>query len=651
MRAQHAPAAQARKRSRALPKVGCKQPALRSGGVWGRAPFKRKVVNIMRPSAQQLLNLTKPARYTGGEVNSITKTITPDTTRFAFCFPDVYEIGMSYLGMQILYFLLNNRSDTYCERVFMPWLDMIDHMRETGQPLFSIETGDALSSFDIVGFTLQYEMSYTNILAMLDLGGIPLRSSDRDETHPIVCAGGPCAVNPEPLADFIDFFYIGDGEVSYDAILDAYRVNKKNGGTRDQFLESILAIPGIYVPKFYDVTYDSSGNIIEFTPNIMKAPATVERALTPNLDFFPDTFITPLTESVHNRTVLELARGCMRGCRFCQAGYIYRPMRERGVDELLVQAEKLLAATGHDEISLLSLSACDYSRFDELVDRLIEFTDKNKINISLPSTRLDAIETLAKVQSVRKSSLTVAPEAGSQRMRDIINKNLTEEEILEGCYRAFLSGFDKIKLYFMGGLPGETMDDVTAIVDLCNSVVNAYYRLTYEERRRPVSVSVSTSCFVPKPFTPFQWAAQDLPDDFIAKQQAVKGMIRNKRVTYRYHDAKTAQIEGVIARGDRKIGKLIKTAYKLGAIYDGWSEHFNPNIWRQAFEENMLSPEFYTHRERSTDEKLPWDFIDMGVSKKFLIREWEKSKAGATTPNCRDGCAGCGLGCKELKQP
>lgn len=599
----------------------------------------------MRPNNEQLLKMTKPARYTGGEVNSVTKTITPGMTRFALCFPDVYEIGMSHLGLQILYFLMNRRDDVYCERAFMPWLDMIDYLRENEQPLFAVETGDSLGAFDILGFTLQFEMSYTNILAMLEMSNIPLHAKDRDETHPIICAGGPCAINPEPMADFVDFFYIGDGEASLDAVLDCYQANKAAGGTKLQFLQSILDIPGVYVPQFYDAAYDESGYLADFAPNNATAPATVKRALSPTLSFFPETLITPLTESVHNRAVLELARGCMRGCRFCQAGYIYRPMRERSVDELLQQAEKLLATTGHDEISLLSLSACDYSHFAELVDRLMEFTQANRVNISLPSTRLDAIETLAKIQSVRKSSLTVAPEAGSQRMRDIINKNLTEEEILEGCYRAFLSGFDKIKLYFMAGLPGETEEDLAAIVDLCNAVVDAYYRLTYEERKRPVSVSVSTACFVPKPFTPFQWAAQVRPEDFITGQQNVKSMVRNKRVTYRYHDAKTAQAEGVIARGCRKIGKVIETAYKNGAIFDGWSDHFNPQIWQQAFEECGIDPDFYTHRERASNEKLPWDFIDIGISKKFLEREWLKSKEAATTPNCRDGCAGCGLKC------
>ena len=605
---------------------------------------------------QQLLKFTKPARYTGGEVNAVEKTITPDMTRFAFCFPDVYEIGMSHLGLQILYFLLNKRKDTYCERVFMPWLDMVDYIRDTmykvhqshtKNPLFALESGDELKKFDILGFTLQYEMSYTNILAMLDLAGIPLHSKDRSEDYPIICAGGPCAVNPEPMAEFIDFFYIGDGEASLDAILDCYHEHKVKGGAKAEFLESILDIPGVYVPQFYNPAYNDDGILTDFTPNNTKAPATVKRAFSPKLDFFPETLITTLTESVHNRAVLELARGCMRGCRFCQAGYIYRPMRERGVGELLEQTEKLLTATGHDEISLLSLSACDYSNFAELVDKMLEITEKERVSISLPSTRLDAIETLAKIQSVRKSSLTVAPEAGSQRMRDIINKNLTEEEILEGCYRAFLSGFDKIKLYFMAGLPQETAEDIEAIVKLCDSVVDTYYRLTYEERKRPVSVSVSTACFVPKPFTPFQWAAQIIPEEFIAQQQGVKNMIRNKRVTYRYHDAKTAQIEGVIARGDRRVGKAIELAYKLGALFDGWSDQFNPFIWQQAFEQADIDPVFYTHRKRPVDEKLPWDFIDMGISKKFLQREWERSKEGITTPNCRDACAGCGLGCRN----
>ena len=599
----------------------------------------------MRPASEHLLKITKPARYTGGEPNAIQKEITPGMTRFAFCFPDVYEIGMSHLGLQILYFLINKRCDTFCERAFMPWLDMIDHLKSNNEPLFTIETGDNLTCFDILGFTLQFEMSYTNILAMLDLAGIPLRAKDRGDNFPIVCAGGPCAVNPEPMADFIDFFYIGDGEASLDEILDIYQAHKARGGTKQGFLASILHVPGVYVPAFYNATYNSDGTLASFTPSHPNAPSKISRAFAPKLDYYPSTLITPLTEPVHNRAVLELARGCMRGCRFCQAGYIYRPMRERSVDELIQQAQELLQATGHDEISLLSLSACDYTHFTELVDRLLEITNKERVSISLPSTRLDAIDTLAKVQAVRKSSLTVAPEAGSQRMRDIINKNLTQEEILEGCYRAFISGFDKIKLYFMAGLPEETEDDRNAIIELCNAIVDTYYRLTYEERKRPVSISVSTACFVPKPFTPFQWAAQVAPEDFISAQQELKASIRNKRVTYRYHDAKTAQAEGVIARGDRRVAKAIQLAYENGAIFDGWSDQFKPQIWVQAFADAGIDPQFYTHRERDTSELLPWDFVDMGIKKQFLSREWQKSKEVTTTPNCRSACAGCGLGC------
>jgi len=544
----------------------------------------------------------------------------------------------------------------------MPWVDMMDLLKDTGTALFAIESGDGLKDFDFLGFTLQYEMSYTNVLAMLDMAGIPLRADERGEEWPLVIAGGPCATNPEPMADFVDFFYIGDGEASLDAVLDRYgefkarknsAMGENNTGINDvltkaDFLASICDIPGIYVPRFYDVSYNEDGTLAGFTPNHLAAPKAVSRAFSPSLGYFPDRFIVPLTESVHNRAVVEIARGCMRGCRFCQAGYIYRPLRERAQADVLTHAESLLDATGHDEISLLALSACDHENFAPLIDELLDHTEKRRVNISLPSTRLDAVSlsALAKTQAVRKSSLTVAPEAGSQKMRDIINKNLTEEDILEGCYLAFKSGYDKIKLYFMAGLPGEGEDDVMAIATMAEKVVETYYRLDYEERKRPVSVSVSTACFVPKPFTPFQWAAMAYPGDFAEGQHAVKSRIRKKQINYRYHDAKTAQVEGVLARGDRRLGQAVLAAYKAGAVFDGWAERFRYDIWLAAFAEVSIDPAFYAHRERPADEILPWDFINMGVSKKFLVREWEKAKAEKTTPNCRDGCAGCGCGCK-----
>ena len=634
-------------------------------------------------TSSDLVRVVKPGCYTGGEYNAVIKEADKDKlTRFAFCFPDTYEVGMSHLGMQIMYFFMNRREDTWCERAFMPWVDMMDLLKETDTPLFAIESGDGLKDFDILGFTLQYEMSYTNVLAMLDMAGVPLLARERSEEWPLVCAGGPCATNPEPMADFVDFFYIGDGEAALDAVLDRYREFKAGKAdacdasditgaknplmnadavdnlanadtpkpTKADFLASICDIPGVYVPRFYDAAYNDDGTLASFTPNHPAAPETVSRAFSPSLGYFPDRFIVPLTESVHNRAVVEIARGCMRGCRFCQAGYIYRPLRERSQAEVLTHAEALLDATGHDEISLLALSACDHENFAPLIDELLEHTAKRRVNISLPSTRVDAVSltALAKTQAVRKSSLTIAPEAGSQKMRDIINKNLTEEDILEGCFLAFQAGFDKIKLYFMAGLPGEEEEDVLAIAAMAEKVVDTYYRLDYEARRRPVSVSISTACFVPKPFTPFQWAGMVYPGDFAEDQHAVKSRIRKKQISYRYHDAKTAQVEGVLARGDRRLGAAILAVYQAGAVFDGWSERFRYDLWLAAFAQEGIDPAFYAHRERPVDEKLPWDFINMGVSKKFLIREWEKAQAGNTTPNCRDGCAGCGCSCVKV---
>ncbi|MCL1877771.1 MAG: TIGR03960 family B12-binding radical SAM protein [Defluviitaleaceae bacterium] len=587
-------------------------------------------------SKEKLLRLEKPGRYTGGEVNAICKEITLEMTRFAFCFPDVYEIGMSHLGLQILYFFLNRREDVFCERAFMPWMDMVELLQAENEPLFAIESGDGLGAFDFLGFTLQYEMSYTNVLAMLDLARIPLRSQNRGENFPIICAGGPCATNPEPLAAFIDFFYIGDGEASLDAIMDTFSENKKSGGTKSDFLKKIAPINGIYIPTHHQVSYKEDGTINKFTPipnaggQGGRAPLRgfggsapevlaphITRAHIPTLTYFPDKLIVPLIEATHARAVIELARGCGRGCKFCQAGFIYRPVRERGVQELLKQAEKILDATGYEELSLLSLSACDYRNFEELVDGLIELCKKKRVNISLPSTRLDALHVISKIKTLRTNSITVAPEAGSQKLRDAINKGLTENEILDGCFRAFEAGYDKIKLYFMGGLPGETDEDAQAAVELSEKIVEKYYELPPEKRKRTVSVNVSTSCFVPKAHTPFQWAKQDSPEEFSRRQREAKSAVRKRQITYRYHDAKTAHIEGILARGDRRLADAIEAAYRGGAIFDGWTEHFKYDAWQNAFAQTGIDPAFYT-REREADEILPWDFIDMGLQKDVL---------------------------------
>lgn len=593
-----------------------------------------------------LLQIEKPARYVGNEINMVKKNPKDVDVRFAFCFPDVYEVGMSYLGMQILYYFLNRRDDTYCERVYAPWTDMEELMRQNNIPLFALESQEAINKFDIVAFTLQYEMSYTNIINMLDLAGIPIWSKDRKENDPIICAGGSCAYNPEPLADIIDFFYIGEGEVLYDDIIQLYKTNKEAGGSREDFLEKLLDFDGIYVPKFYDVKYKDSGEIESFKPNNPKAKSVIKKVIVSDLDksFYPEKLLVPLIEIVHDRVILETFRGCIRGCRFCQAGMIYRPVREKSVDTLLEQAKTLVKASGHEEISLLSLSTNDYTCFETLADNLLnEFASKG-INLSLPSLRIDAfsLELMSKIQSVRKSSVTFAPEAGTQRLRDVINKNLSEEEILNGCKLLFDGGWNRVKLYFMMGLPTETEEDLKAIGQLADKIVNKYFEIPKEERKKPVTVVLSTSCFVPKPFTPFQWAAQDTADMFIQKQKIVKSSITRKQVQYNYHHANLSSLEGVMARGDRRIGKVIYQAWKNGCKFDAWNDLFSYQKWLEAFDITGINPTFYANRQRDLDEILPWDHISIGVTKEFLVREYQKALNAVVTPNCRQQCSGCG---------
>ncbi len=594
-----------------------------------------------------LLQVEKPARYIGNEINMIIKKPEDTDIRFAFCFPDVYEVGMSHLGLQILYYFLNRREDTYCERVFAPWQDMEEKMRERHMPLFALETGDELKKFDFVGFTLQYEMSYTNVVNMLDLAGIPIWSKDRREEDPIIIAGGPCAYNPEPLADIVDMFYIGEGEVSYDELLDIYKENKKKGGTKNDFYEKALGVKGIYIPKYYDVEYNENGTIRSFMPNNEKAPSVIEKVIVKDMDsvFYPDKQMVPLIETVHDRVTLEVFRGCIRGCRFCQAGFVYRPVREKSTGRLTELADRLIENSGHEEISLISLSTGDYRGFKELAEKLTEKYARDNINISLPSLRIDAfsLELMEKVQAVRKSGLTFAPEAGTQRLRDVINKGITEKEILDGCKLAFDGGWTRVKLYFMTGLPTETDEDLMGIVHLSNAIVDKFFEIPKEERKgRPISVTVSSACFVPKPFTPFQWVAQSTVDEFRRKQRYVKTNINRKQVKYNYHEPELSSLEGVMARGDRRCAKLIVRAWELGARFDSWSELFNYDAWLQAFEDTGLSMEFYANRERSYDEILPWDHISIGIGKKFFIDEMERAKKGQITPNCRRQCAHCG---------
>ena len=593
-----------------------------------------------------LLRVEKPARYIGNEINMVKKNPEEADIRFAFCFPDVYEVGMSHVGLQILYYFFNRRNDMYCERCFAPWYDMEEIMREENIPLFALETGDSLDKFDFLGFTLQYEMIFTNVINMIDLAGIPIWAKDRKEEHPIIIAGGPCAYNPEPLAEIIDLFYIGEGEVSYDELMDLYKENKKNGGTKKEFLERALRVEGIYVPCFYDVTYKDNGQIKTFKPNHKDAPRKIRKVIVNDLDksFYPEKQLVPLIEVVHDRVTMEVFRGCIRGCRFCQAGYVYRPVRERSAENLLDKADNLVKYSGHEEISLTSLSTGDYRDFKKLAEGLVDKFSKENINISLPSLRIDAfsLELMKKVQEVRKSSLTFAPEAGTQRLRDVINKGITEEEILNGCGLAFEGGWNRVKLYFMVGLPTETDDDLIGIAKLSSAIVDKYYEMPKEKRTRGVLVVVSSSCFVPKPFTPFQWAPQATFKEFMAKQKLVKTSMERKQIKFNYHEVQLSSMEGVLARGDRRVGKAIVRAWEKGAKFDGWNDLFKYDIWTEAFKEVGLDMAFYANRQREYDEILPWDFISIGVSKEFLIKEMEKAIEGKITLNCRAECAACG---------
>ena len=597
-----------------------------------------------------LMQIEKPARYIGGEVNSVMKEKEKVDIRFAMCFPDLYEIGMSHLGIQILYDMFNRREDTWCERVYSPWTDLDKVLREKNIPLFALESQDPVRDFDFLGITIQFEMCYTNILQILDLSRIPLHASDRTEKDPFVIGGGPCTCNPEPLADFFDIFYIGEGETVYDELLDAYKTWKSSGKSRKAFLETAAQIEGLYVPAFYDPEYNADGTLKSFVPNNINAPATVKKQVVMDVTdaSYPMNPVVPFIKATQDRVVLEIQRGCIRGCRFCQAGMIYRPTRERNVDKLKEYARTMLKNTGHEEISLSSLSSSDYSDLKELVTFLIDEFRGKGINISLPSLRIDAfsLDVMSKVQDIRKSSLTFAPEAGSQRMRNVINKGLTEEDILDGAGQAFEGGWTKVKLYFMLGLPTETEEDMREIARLSDRVARRYYEIPKEQRNGKCQITASSSFFVPKPFTPFQWAPMCTAEEYMRRAGIVKeefhSQLNRKSLKYNWHDAQVTVLEGVMARGDRKTGKVVEEAYRLGCLFDSWTESFHNDLWMQAFENTGIDPDFYNLRERGEDELFPWDFIDTGVTREFLRREWENAMKESVTPNCRQQCSGCG---------
>ncbi len=595
-----------------------------------------------------LLQVQKPARYAGGELNSVTKNLDDIAVRFAFCFPDLYEVGMSHLGMKILYAQFNNEPDVWCERVFSPDADMEALMREHNIPLFGLESRDPIRDFDFIGFTVQYELCYTAMLNMLDLAGVPLRAADRDESFPLVVAGGPCVCNPEPIADFVDIFFLGEGEEVDLEVINLYKEHKARGYSKKAFLRACADIEGVYVPSLYEPSYNDDGTIKAVLPVDGVKPNVRKRIIRDlNTCYYPDYFVVPYTDIVHDRAMSEIFRGCIRGCRFCQAGFIYRPVREKSVDTIDKQSHDLCRSTGYEEFSLSSLSTSDYTKLEELLDRLLNWAEKEHTNISLPSLRVDGFsdELVNRLNVLRRAGLTFAPEAGTQRLRDAINKNLTEEEILDTAAKAFRGGWTTVKLYFMMGLPTETMEDIEGMAALGQKIVNCFYANPDKPKGKGVTVNMSASCFVPKPFTPFQWEPQTTLQELEEKQQHLVESVHTKKISLSWHDAKTSFLEAVLARGDRRLCRVLEIAHERGFNLDAWSEHFDFDAWMEIFREAGLDPAFYANRTRSYDEVFPWDHLDYGVTKKFLISENKKAHEAVTTPHCRQACAGCGAAC------